>query len=117
MLKLKRVYEPFSNADGFRVLVDRLWPRGIKKENAQIDLWAKETAPSTELRVWYKQDVQNWKAFKLAYMKELEHSIALDVLFEQIQNQKVVTLLYASKDNQRTHALVLYEILSHRLNE
>ncbi|MES2418534.1 MAG: DUF488 family protein [Bacteroidota bacterium] len=115
MLKLKRIYDPYSAADGCRILVDRLWPQGVKKELAKIDYWPKEVAPSPELRVWFNHDPQKWDAFCKAYLKELEHSPALDELVETIKNEPKTTLLYAAKDKKHTHALVLFDLINKRI--
>jgi len=112
MLKLKRIYEPYNEADGCRILVDRLWPRGVKKEVAHIDIWAKEVSPSPHLRKWFNHEPQKWEAFSQAYLKELEHSVALSELVETIKNKEVTTLIYAAKDKQHTHALVLFDLIN-----
>ena len=105
---LKRVYEENTPEDGFRVLVDRLWPRGIKKEVLKMDLWAKEATPSSNLRTWYHQDPENrWDEFTLLYYKELEGSSAAVELAEIVKKHSVVTLLYASKAIEHNHAQIL----------
>ncbi len=111
-IKIKRVYEEAENGDGFRVLVDRLWPRGIKKEDLSCDLWAEAITPSPELRKWYHEDLQGrWDEFREKYRKELEESDAVKTFLEKIQLQKTVTLLYASKNEAQNHAVVLKEFL------
>lgn len=115
MLKLKRIYEPYDVTDGYRILVDRLWPRGIKKEIAHISLWAKEVAPSPALRIWFNHEPEKWEAFYKAYSEELEHAIALTTLIEKIADEPIVTLVYAAKDKEHTHALVLFDIIKLRL--
>lgn len=112
-VNVKRIYEPFSKDDGFRVLVDRLWPRGMKKEDAHIDTWLKEIAPSTELRKWFHQETgtERWEPFVKAYQKELKESTAVDVLRSYIDSHQVVTLLFAVKDDEHNHALVLREFM------
>ncbi|MGX5820342.1 DUF488 domain-containing protein [Chitinophaga lutea] len=107
MIRLKRIYEPYESADGFRILVDRLWPRGVKKEDAHIDLWAKEVAPSTELRKWFHHDVAAWKEFEKRYKTELKSSAALSELIEKIRQHKKVTLLYSARDEEHNQAIVL----------
>ena len=115
-VKIKRVYEVEDKSDGFRVLVDKLWPRGIKKENLHYDLWAKNIAPSTPLRKWYHDDMTNhWSDFKKRYIQELEVSPAVKAFIEQIRDQKMVTLIYASKNAIENHALVLKEYLEREL--
>jgi uncharacterized protein YeaO (DUF488 family) len=106
-IRIKRIYEPAASPDGYRVLVDRLWPRGIKKEEAAIDLWLKEVAPGTELRKWFAHDPQKWEAFKKKYLKELSDNEGLATLLETIHEHKVVTLLYGAKDTEHNQAVVL----------
>lgn len=108
---IKRIYEPFSNADGYRILVDRLWPRGIKKEDAHIDRWLKEVAPSTNLRKWIHSEPNNWEQFVKAYKNELNKSFAVEELLTEIEKQEKVTLLYASRDAAQNHALVLLDFI------
>lgn len=107
-IKIKRVYEPEEKSDGYRVLVDRLWPRGIKKEDLHFDLWAKDITPSTELRQWFHEDEEShWKEFKKKYTQELKTSAAVKEFIEKIKAQKMVTLLFASKNAAENHALIL----------
>ncbi|RPE09698.1 DUF488 domain-containing protein [Chitinophaga lutea] len=115
MINIKRVYEPAQPADGFRILVDRLWPRGIKKETAQVDLWAKEVAPSTELRKWFHHEEQHWPEFVKRYKAELKASDALAALLPEIKKHKAVTLLYGAKDEENNQAVVLRELLKAKL--
>jgi uncharacterized protein YeaO (DUF488 family) len=112
-IKIKRIYEKFSEDDGFRILVDRLWPRGIKKEEAKIDLWFKEIAPSEKLRKWFKHDVSKWEEFKKRYEEEryIETKKNLRKLVEIIKNKKVVTLFFSAKDKEHNNAVVLRETL------
>lgn len=114
-LSIKRIYLPAAPADGYRILIDRLWPRGISKEKAALDDWMKEVAPSTELRTWFGHDPLKWKEFSRKYRAELkEHKEAVDKLLKVIHQQEKVTLLYAAADEQHTHALVLQQyILTH----
>lgn len=112
MIKTKRIYEPPAAGDGFRILVDRLWPRGIRKEDAQIDLWAKEVAPSNELRKWFHHDAGHWTEFEKRYRAELKASGALEALLPEIRKHKTVTLLYGARDEQHNQAVVLQELLS-----
>jgi len=111
-IKIKRIYEPAAKSDGYRVLVDRLWPRGIKKEDIHIDVWMKEIAPSTELRKWIHQDPDKWEQFITKYKAELKGSAALQEFLAVLQKHKTVTLLYAAKDEQRNHALVLEQFIN-----
>jgi uncharacterized protein YeaO (DUF488 family) len=110
-IKIKRAYEPKENADGFRILVDRLWPRGIKKEDLKIDVWLKEIAPSAELRKWFNHDVEKWKLFKTKYITELKHSQFTEQILLQIKKHTTVTLVYSAKDEQHNQAVVLKEFL------
>lgn len=97
-IKIKRVYEDFEESDGYRVLVDRLWPRGMKKENLHYDLWAKDITPSSTLRKWYHQNMdENWEAFVSAYQKELDNVPDMGSYIDELKKHPVVTLLYALK--------------------
>jgi uncharacterized protein YeaO (DUF488 family) len=110
MIKLSRIYDS-PKGEGFRVLVDRLWPRGINKENAGVDLWLKEIAPSNELRKWFGHDPQRWTEFKMKYFHELEEKKELvDQIIEKAKAGDVV-LLYGSKDIKYNNAVVLKEYL------
>lgn len=108
---VKRVYEPFDKQDGFRILVDRLWPRGIKKEEAHVDVWLKEVAPSTELRKWFHKDTGNFKEFVKRYKEELRDNAALPELRKLVRQHKKVTLLYAVKDVEHNHAQILQKLI------
>jgi uncharacterized protein YeaO (DUF488 family) len=111
MLKIKRVYEPAEASDGRRVLVDRLWPRGISKERARIDEWLKETAPSTELRMWFSHDPSKWAEFQHRYAAELKGKEAiLDALRAEAKRGNV-TLLYGAKDEHHNQAVALMALL------
>ena len=110
-LKLKRVYEPFDKNDGTRILVDRLWPRGMTKAKAGVDIWLKELAPSAELRKWFGHDPDKWTDFKKRYRIELEENDEqLARLREEIK-KGAVTLLYGAKDEEHNDAVVLAEFL------
>ncbi len=112
MIKIKRIYEDYSETDGFRILIDRLWPRGISKERAKIDLWIKEIAPSNDLRKWYSQNSEKAKQFQKKYITELEgNRNSLNEIKKIIKDQKTITLLYASKDSEPIHAIVLQQKL------
>ena len=109
---LKRVYEPISEDDGYRVLVDRLWPRGEKKEDLEYNIWAKDIAPSTDLREWFHEDeIGRWNSFKNKYMLELENSTAAKELKNELKKHSIVTLLYLSKHNDMINAIVVKEFL------
>ncbi len=114
MIRIKRIYAPLGDDDGYRILIDRLWPRGVSKENAHVDLWLKEVAPSTELRKWFQHDPAKWTGFEERYRKELsdkkENLLRIKTLEKEHGN---VTLLYAGKDEEHTHALVLLKIVTH----
>jgi uncharacterized protein YeaO (DUF488 family) len=110
-VNIKRIYEPYVKDDGYRVLIDRLWPRGIKKEEAHVDQWLKEIAPSTPLRKEFNHQPEKWAAFVPAYRAEIEKSPALDELLGSINKYPVVTLLYAAKDMEHNHALVLQDFI------
>lgn len=115
-IKLKRVYEELSEVDGYRVLVDRLWPRGMKKEHLKMDEWAKGLTPSTDLRKWFHVDMAGrWKAFEAIYRKELEASDVAKEFIGRIKTYQVVTLLYASKDPVHNHARILKTFLDEEL--
>jgi len=111
-LAIKRIYEPAADTDGFRVLVDRLWPRGMKKEDAGIDLWLKAIAPTDVLRKWYHHDGGRWDEFRHKYLLELNDNPAIEELQSLAKEHKTVTLLYAAKDVEQNHALVLKEFLA-----
>ncbi len=111
MIKLKRVYEEPAGSDGTRILVERLWPRGLTKDEAKIDEWAKEVSPSPELRKWYAHDVGKWPEFKRRYVAELKkNNDSVDDLRNIIKG-KAVTFVYAAKDEQHNSAVVLKEFL------
>jgi uncharacterized protein YeaO (DUF488 family) len=111
-IKLKRVYEGSSKEDGTRILVDRLWPRGLTKEKAHVDLWLKEIAPSNELRKWFAHDPAKWPEFKARYKAELKHNAAQLALLKQAVTRGPATLLYAAKDTEHNEAVVLHDLLS-----
>ena len=111
-IHIKRVYEPEEATDGYRVLVDKLWSRGVSKKNFHYDLWAKDIAPSTPLRQWYHQNTeQNWEEFCELYIRELEESPVIREFIDKIKDEKTVTLLYGSKNATENHALVLQQFL------
>lgn len=108
---IKRVYEKPSKSDGYRILVDRLWPRGLSKEKAAVDLWLKEIAPTTELRKWFNHDEKKWKDFQSKYKTELkENEEAVKQLKSEIQKHHV-TLLFGAKDEEHNEAQVLLDYL------
>lgn len=115
-IKIKRVYEDPKTVNGYRVLVDRLWPRGMKKEHLKYDVWEKDIAPSPELRKWFHEDtVKHWEGFSALYRKELETSETARNFLTTIRPYKTVTLLYASKEPVRNHARILQQFLEAHL--
>ena len=115
-IDLKRAYDPPAKSDGRRILVDRVWPRGIAKEDLQIDAWLKDLAPSTELRKWFGHDPTKWDEFRKRYARELEqHADALEELVEKAR-AGYVTLVFSAKDTERNNAAALKEHLERRLN-
>ncbi len=112
MIKLKRIYDKASKTDGFRVLVDRLWPRGVSKQKAALDLWLKDIAPSDNLRKWFGHDPKKWTAFQKKYRVEIAaNKEAFNQLKEVVKNKRGVTLLYAAKDEEHNEAVVLKDLL------
>jgi uncharacterized protein YeaO (DUF488 family) len=111
MLKLKRVYEPWAQSDGTRFLVDRLWPRGLTKARAHVDVWLKEIAPSTELRTWFGHDPDKWTEFQKRYRAELEANGNAVSNILDAANDGIVTLVYAAKDEKHNEAVVLKDYL------
>jgi len=109
---VKRVYDDPTPADGFRVLVDRLWPRGLAKDRARLDLWAKDVAPTTELRRAFHQDGMTWDAFAEAYRAELAANPAVPALRAELAAHDVATLLHSVHDAAQNHALLLREALA-----
>ena len=116
LLGIKRIYEKAEVTDGKRILVDGLWPRGVRRSTANIDKWVKEVAPSKELRQWFSHDPAKWKSFESKYKKELESNKTLDSLVE-LAIKEDITLVYGSKDTERNNAVVLEEVLKERIDE
>ena len=111
-LRLKRVYEPAASDDGVRVLVDRLWPRGLTKKKAAIDHWMKDVAPSADLRKWFGHDPDRWTEFKRRYRSELrQHKDLLDQI-GKLTGQGTVTLLFGARDEEHNDAVVLRDVLA-----
>lgn len=108
---IKRIYEPFEKSDGFRILVDRLWPRGIKKENIKVNVWLKEIAPSSTLRKWFNHDPEKWNEFEKKYKDELRQLESVEELKKIIKKNKTITLLYAAHDAERNNALALQRVI------
>jgi uncharacterized protein YeaO (DUF488 family) len=110
-VKIKRVYGTPSLGDGTRILVDRLWPRGLSKERAQVDIWLKEIAPSTELRKWFSHDPNKWTEFQARYRQELQSKGDLLAVIREKTAKGAVTLLYGAKDQCHNEAVVLQKLL------
>lgn len=110
-IAIKRAYEPAAESDGFRILVDRLWPRGVSKAEAHFDLWAKSTAPSTALRKWFAHDPAKWVAFQAKYEAELAANPAFAELKAVVKAHEQVTLVYAARDEVHNEAAVLQKML------
>jgi uncharacterized protein YeaO (DUF488 family) len=109
---LKRAYDPASPDDGYRILVERLWPRGLTKEKAAVDLWLKEIAPSPELRKWFGHDPQKWQEFSRRYQAELDgNPEAVSQLGQILEKEDKVTFVYAARDTQHNSALLLKDYL------
>jgi uncharacterized protein YeaO (DUF488 family) len=112
MIRIKRIYEQAAEEDGFRILVDRLWPRGVKKETAKIGLWLKEVAPSDELRKWFSHDPAKWEEFKKRYAKEMAAKQPLLKEIRRMEKGKgTVTLLYSARDMKHNNAVALKAFL------
>lgn len=113
MIRIKRVYDPPSSADGSRrILVDRLWPRGVSKAAARVDLWCKGIAPSSELRKWFAHAPEKWAAFQQRYRKELKAKMDLLCMIKDLENKdRAVTLVYAAAEERRNNAVVLSGVL------
>lgn len=116
LITTKRIYDEPGSEDGYRVLVDRIWPRGISKQQAAIDLWLKEISPSTTLRKWFNHDPEKWSMFQQKYIAELESNKNTVRKLINIENDKrTVTLLYAAKDTEHNHALVIQNFLHNHI--
>jgi len=114
VIRLKRAYEKPSPDDGLRVLVERLWPRGVRKEALAADLWLKDLAPSTELRKWFHHDPEKWPEFQRRYLAELADKKDQVALLKQRLREGVVTFVYAARDEDRNGAVVLKRFLEHK---
>ena len=117
MIRIKRIYETPARDDGFRILVDRLWPRGLSKDKAKVDLWLKEIAPSNDLRKWYAHDPKKWGEFKKKYFKELYLKKELvDRILKKIKEGKV-TLLFGAREEKFNNAVTLKEYIETKTKE
>lgn len=114
MIRLKRAYDEPAKRDGMRILVERLWPRGVSKDRAAVDLWLKDLAPSTELRKWFRHDPEKWDEFRQLYWSELEQKGDLLVLLKHRTTEGTVTFVYAAHDEKRNSAVALKEFLEER---
>lgn len=114
MIRIKRIYEPADSQDGLRVLVDRNWPRGVKKSDDAVEIWLKEIAPSSDLRRWFGHDPDKWKEFRRRYAEEVSREVAvlLPIMSYLEEREGTVTLLYAARDETHNNAAVLRELFS-----
>jgi uncharacterized protein YeaO (DUF488 family) len=110
-ISIKRIYDEPALNDGKRILVDRLWPRGVSKEKAKLDLWLKDIAPSTELRKWFDHDPRKWAEFRKKYHAELKNNVEVVSQLKKIAKKANVTLLYGAKDEKHNEAVVIMEYL------
>lgn len=117
IIKIKRVYDIAAPQDGYRVLVDRIWPRGISKEAAHLDEWNKNLAPSHELRKWFNHEPDKWAEFSTKYTEELNSSNFCEQFILQNQKQEIITLVFAAKDVKHCHPLVLKKRLDELIND
>ncbi len=111
MIAIKRVYEPYSKSDGQRILTDRLWPRGLTKEKAHVDLWLKDIAPSTELRKWFNHEPEKWSKFQQLYRVELAANKTSVKTLRDCLNRGPATIVYGAKDEEHNDAVVLQKYL------
>jgi uncharacterized protein YeaO (DUF488 family) len=114
MIKVKRIYEKPSRTDGLRILVDRLWPRGLTKQRAAVKIWEKDLAPSSELRKWFAHDATKWKEFQRRYRNELRDKKDTLQLLRKKSTERTVTLLYGARDEKNNEAVVLKKVLEGR---
>ena len=115
MIKLKRVYEEETRADGVRYLIERLWPRGVRKESLHIDAWLKEAGPSTELRKWFNHDPEKWSEFRRKYFAELNQQTEAWAPIREAARRGTVTLLYSSHDTEHNNAVALKEYVERKM--
>ena len=111
VIRVKRIYQPASAEDGVRVLVDRMWPRGLSKERARVDHWFREVSPSAPLRKWFRHDPAKWDEFKRRYFEELDQAADAVARLRGLANGQTVTLLYAAKDEEHNNAVALRQYL------
>lgn len=115
MIKLKRVYDGEDAKDGTRYLIERLWPRGVKKTSLHIDAWLKDAGPSTELRKWFGHDPAKWQEFRRRYFAELDHAPDVWAPIRDAARRGTVTLLYSSHDTEHNNAVALKEYIEHKM--
>jgi len=115
-LLTKRIYEPSSPGDGYRVLVDRLWPRGVSKDHAKLDAWEKNLSPGDELRKWFQHDPERWEEFRRRYRKELNAKKGNVSAMLEHATQKTITLLFGARDTHHNNAIVLKEFIEEELS-
>lgn len=113
-IQIKRIYDPPEPADGYRIFIDRLWPRGLKKEQVHFDVWLKELAPSTELRRWFGHDPEKWEGFKVRYFRELDEQPTAVAEVAERAAAGVVTLVFGAKAERTSNAAALKEYLEAR---
>ena len=117
-IKIKRAYEAPVASDGYRILVDRIWPRGLSKEDAKVSLWLKTIAPSTELRKWFGHTPDRWQKFRQRYLQELDNKHEeLALIRDKLKTTRNLTLIYSAKDTEHNQAVVLLEYLTKRFSE
>lgn len=114
MIKVKRVYENAETSDGYRILVDRVWPRGLSKEKAKADLWLRDIAPSDSLRKWFSHDPEKWNDFRKKYFQELKEKKEITKIVSEKSKSEIVTLLFGAKDKDHNQAIALKEYLESR---
>jgi uncharacterized protein YeaO (DUF488 family) len=114
LLGIKRIYDKVEVTDGTRILVDGLWPRGVRKSTAHIDKWMKEISPSAELRMWFSHDAAKWNEFRQRYARELEKNPAAEELLKMVKSSDV-TLIYASRDTEHNNAVVLSDFIKEKM--
>ena len=121
LIRIERIYDnPKGNNDGFRILVDRLWPRGLSKDNVKVDLWQKDIAPSNSLRKWFTHDEKKWNEFKRRYFKELdENNELVNMILGKVKegSSSTITLLYGTKEDRFNNAVALKECLEEKAKE
>ena len=115
MIKTRRIYDKPEADDGFRILVDRIWPRGLKKNDVKIDLWQKDIAPSNAIRKWFNHDQRKWDKFKSNYYEELKHKQELVKILLEKAEKGTITLFYSSKEEKYNNAIALKEFLQSKL--